>query len=639
MADKLLKSITFPDLTDKYIIGDSSLSETGAAADAKATGDALATKANIDGSYEDLTAGTANQINTSVRANDKTPYIFRTSGGSVDIGDREYINSITGGTVAWNQLSGNGAETRTVNGVTFTVNSDGSITVNGTASADASYNVGVKATGRANHVRMFTGAPTNGSMATYYIKDGYGNVTDNARGAFIEKHNVGDCIYQIRIKSGVTMNNVKYIPQIFDLTQMFGSTIADYIYSLETANAGAGVAWFKKLFNKPYYAYNAGELKSVSGLVSHDMTGFNQWDEEWEVGSIDNNTGQPTASTTTIRVKNFIPCLPNTAYYGKVPETYILFQYDANKAFISATVKALNTSFTTDANARFIKFRLASDYGTTYKNDICINLAWDNSRNGEYEPYVKHSYPLDSDLTLRGIPKLDANNNLYYDGDTYEADGTVTRKYGVVEITDSNISSTTSTYTNIVYARVTKPVDSYDRGKATARFMCKYPVNEATTDWDNANKIGYSFGGASYSEWWIGFPVGTTLEQMKTALVGGKITYELATPTTETADPYTNPQIVDDFGTEEYVISDSVFAVPVGHDTDYPINMVAKLEMAPNSPEGNGDYIVRQTNGMNSYVPLVIEDALPTMPSTAGTYKLTVTVTEGSDPVLSWTAE
>ena len=53
---------------------------------------------------------------------------------------------------------------------------------------------------------------------------------------------------------------------LFDLTQMFGSTIADYIYSLEQANAGAGVAYFRSLFPKPYYDYNAGELLSVSGL-------------------------------------------------------------------------------------------------------------------------------------------------------------------------------------------------------------------------------------------------------------------------------------------------------------------------------------------------------------------------------------
>lgn len=41
MADKLLKSIKFPTLPDRYVIGDASLSEEGAAADAKATGDEI----------------------------------------------------------------------------------------------------------------------------------------------------------------------------------------------------------------------------------------------------------------------------------------------------------------------------------------------------------------------------------------------------------------------------------------------------------------------------------------------------------------------------------------------------------------------------------------------------------------------
>ena len=53
---------------------------------------------------------------------------------------------------------------------------------------------------------------------------------------------------------------------VFDLTQMFGTTIADYIYSLEQGNAGAGVAWFKNLFPKDYYAYNAGEVTNVSAV-------------------------------------------------------------------------------------------------------------------------------------------------------------------------------------------------------------------------------------------------------------------------------------------------------------------------------------------------------------------------------------
>ena len=50
---------------------------------------------------------------------------------------------------------------------------------------------------------------------------------------------------------------------------------------------------------------------------------------------------------------------------------------------------------------------------------------------------------------------------------------------------------------------------------------------------------------------------------------GVYLVYELATPTTESAAPYTNPQIVDDFGTEEYV-TDSI--VPVGHVTKYMDN-------------------------------------------------------------------
>ncbi len=41
MADKLLKSLTFPDLADRYIIGDTSLSVSGAAADAKTVGNRL----------------------------------------------------------------------------------------------------------------------------------------------------------------------------------------------------------------------------------------------------------------------------------------------------------------------------------------------------------------------------------------------------------------------------------------------------------------------------------------------------------------------------------------------------------------------------------------------------------------------
>lgn len=79
--------------------------------------------------------------------------------------------------------------------------------------------------------------------------------------------------------------------QCFDLTQMLGSTIADYIYSLEQGTAGAGVAFFKRYFGDDYYPFDSGSIRSVEGLVSHTMKDEN-----------DNIIGEyPLDSTVTLR--------------------------------------------------------------------------------------------------------------------------------------------------------------------------------------------------------------------------------------------------------------------------------------------------------------------------------------------------
>ena len=65
--------------------------------------DELAQKANIDGVYEGMTVANSEQLISTVFIEDQVPYNFRTAGGSIDIGDREY-DTIVGGTVVWNQL-------------------------------------------------------------------------------------------------------------------------------------------------------------------------------------------------------------------------------------------------------------------------------------------------------------------------------------------------------------------------------------------------------------------------------------------------------------------------------------------------------------------------------------------------------
>ena len=600
----------------------------------------VANKANIDGSYPDMTVGNTEQLVATVGVEDSVPYNFRTAGGSADIGDRE-VDKVVGGTVAWNQLFTYKSDYDagvTTNEVTVKRNADGSFTATGTATATTRFQFDNNRAGLtiAGH-KYFIGNIAGGSASTYYLMtsdNGSFGISALDTGIYNETGGTGGIScnqFSFRVIEGATLN-LTFTPQIFDLTQMFGSTIADYIYSLEQATAGAGVAWFRKLFPKPYYAYNAGELMHVK-TSAHKMVGFNQWDEEWEVGTI-NSTGESQSDNTRIRSKNYTPIVPNTVYYFKDPTSdnnARIYFYDADKSFLIMSNWTIG-AFTTPSNAHYLRFIMASSYGTTYHNDICINLSWDGERDGEYEPYQAWEYPLDSDLVLRGIPKLDADNNLYYDGDTYESDGTVTRRYGIVDLgTLTWMTPTTNIFRTNDLASVIKHSPNQ-----SAELLCGKYTTILTSNWaSGTDKIITSY--PSYSNGNIlvvdtGYSDAATF---KAAMSGVYLVYELAESTTETAAPYQNPQIVEDFGTEEYVDTRDV-AIPVGHDTTYRANLRAKLEMSPNSPDGDGDYIVRQANGMNEYVLLTKE--LPAAPTSDGNYILKCTVASGT-ATYTWEAQ
>ena len=107
--------------------------------------------------------------------------------------------------------------------------------------------------------------------------------------------------------------------------------------------------------------------------------GANQWDEEWELGTISQSTGQNAPSTTQIRSKNYIPVLPSTTYYNK-GYTLAIFQYDADKNFIGYANTPQGT-FTTGGSCYFIRFYRTA---TTYNHDIAINYP---STVTTYSPY------------------------------------------------------------------------------------------------------------------------------------------------------------------------------------------------------------------------------------------------------------
>ena len=305
---------------------------------------------------------------------------------------------------------------------------------------------------------------------------------------------------------------------------------------------------------------------------AHNMRGFHQWDEEWDLGYY--TYGVETYSKDNVRTKNLIPCIPNTTYYiNSHNRTAFITFYDINGQYIPDIytgnypqygTSVINSTIITPINCHFMTFNLAGAYGKVYKNDICINIS-DLDKNGTYEPYHLYSYPLDDTLTLNGLYKLDADNKLYCDGDTYESDGTVTRnrtRYTVpsnVGLTKDPISSQTTIryYFNSV-------LDNCNSGDTYG--IC-----------DKLSKVDYFTDAVGFyinnKRIYIKLNV-NTVEEARAIVAGATFEYNVETSTTETADSYTNPQVSTPGGTEQYI--DYAYSqgtrdveIPVGHETLY----------------------------------------------------------------------
>lgn len=188
------------------------------------------------------------------------PYLSKV----VPRGNKEYF-SLVGGTVAWNQLAWNVSAAAEIYGITRTkVGSVGA-------------ELGLKYSGTSTNTTNFTAFQiiNPASNHKYYITLG-ADLPSGCRVNFVNTDRQNFCIINSGSSTadrtvGVYINNGTEVdftiyPQYFDLTQMFGTTIADYAYSLEQSSAGSGIAWLKPygFFTEDYYPYNPGELISVN---------------------------------------------------------------------------------------------------------------------------------------------------------------------------------------------------------------------------------------------------------------------------------------------------------------------------------------------------------------------------------------
>ena len=620
MARKKFKDIKFPGLPNTYFVPeiDATLSTEGATADAKAVGDALdlkpdkteleeaiddldERKAEIDGYYETLTSGQTEQIIATEAITDTEPYIYRRAGGRNDIGDRA-VEKLVGGSVVWNQLMPKRTVRYEFNDCTVESNGDGRyivtvLTDNYTGHTDNTVPLPASAV-TPNHVYLWLGQ--NGGIKAY-LKNYYKYTNSIFKPASSLYSNIA--FYFTNVPAGTYDVYLQFI----DLTAVVTPLIADYIYTLETANAGDGVAWFRKYFPGIYYEFCEPHFEHVQ-VSAKNTVGFNQWDEEWEVGGIIASTGQNGSANDRIRSKNYIPCFPNTAYYFLLGgSNWNYFLYDADKNYIGCgETYNDNRVITTSDNARYIRFL---KLGTTYNHDICINLHGD--RDGEYEAYKKRTYPLDSSLTLRGIPKLDSANRLYFDGDIYRHDGSGESRYNETDLGTLNWSKVTDSRLTVGYffeATVTGCLN----GTVLKRNE-KYPQIEDAVGLTNVinvhgagiDKVAFS---ATNNSIYIVDSDYSDAAAFKTAMSGIMLVFRRSTPEPFTAEPFQSPMVVDPLGTEEFVdygVEEGTrdVAIPCGHNSEYPADLRGKLQHLPSLASADGRYVVVQAGNQMTLSP------------------------------------
>lgn len=492
---------------------------------------------------------------------DKAPYLLRKTPTNSHSLNSEY-NTLVGGTIAENQLFPTRTISFTGTGYTVTSNNDGEVVVTVTTA-------GATSAGEQNHTNIGEGAFTANHK--------YALLSDNVQVSVYFKFYAkgSNTIFSVTTPS---YNNVSFMftnlavgtyklhPQLIDLTQMLGTAIADYVYSLETASAGSGIAWLKNygFIDGKYHPYNAGSLLSMHPSA-HKMVGFNRISAIIDGESIAEDTGVARPNASYART-DYVNVIPNATYYYSEPSAGSGYNagayYDKDKNYVSGVKLYVNSTFVVPNNAYYLRTTVIKGATTT-----CINLSKTTGtpKNGDYVPYSANSYVL-PDADLRGIFKLDSNNKPYADGDTDDGSGTRTRKYGIDDLSLLTWSTrATGSVNKVLSASLSQNymanhlteislISTYQyNGVSNAPTLISY-VDTAQTglytyDTDTATATVYLVIG-------------------KDEAVNGTVVYELATPTTETSTAFTNPQVVDPDGTEEYVDTRTV-SVPVGHETRY----------------------------------------------------------------------
>lgn len=571
--------------------------------------------------------------NETLVGEDSDVYTLRTA---PDISDANYVEeNIVGGSVIWNQIIQYAKATYvTENGLTVTNNGDNTVSISGTTNATGMALLTERVqVPRNNHVILYM---LNKVIGYNWGISGYGAIAGSAdkRFLFFKRNDTTTWLAGIQCSIGsdktVDIKNVRC--SMVDLTRMFGNTgVADYIYTLEQATSGTGIEFLQShgFFTKDYYDYDAGSLQSVN---------FNKWFKtsknlfnlhrlQGVTNIIDGNdvyvSLQKSGQQFFLDYKSYIPgnrtytlqfdppsdiawtyaslrCrLKDNSDFGNVGaidgwsyqniiKTYTKSFENASHAEITATVPDClycefgigtnNSSGNIKENGTYVKF-----------SNIQLEVG---SEATDYEPYEGYEISLDDNLDLRGLFRI-IDNELVADGDIYEGDGKITRKYGVVDLgtltwAQGNVGTENAYfYSNELtdFNYISDTAINYISAKYNSISVSQRYQNK-TVFINNTKQIIVKDN--SY----------TDVQTFANAMSGVMLQYELAEPILNRGTNFDSPQVFIPNGNEYFVKTydstpDRDIDIPAGHVGKYYGKSMFKEISLPTIPKSGGTYILK----------------------------------------------
>lgn len=536
----------------------------------------LSNYAHKDGFYETLGAGTA--LNLQGNTSKDATFTYRTAGGTEDIASGlATIHSIKGNTVVWNQLHDalKTVKETTSHGVTFHIDN---YKVYANGQGDGSTYIDLYSRSNIDAVKghKYCIRMDSSSRKLFFVTYLGGYREQYSSVIVTQTVDVTATInkFYIRLNARLNYDNeVITLPQLFDLTLMFGagnepSTVEEFEQWLSD-NVGL----------KDYYEYSEPTMLSADAN-SLETVGFNRWDEEWSKGYYNSEGMAVTGSH--VKNKNPIKVIPNQSYYFRTPKNVIFaFLYDENMNLVTGSIRIDNNQiFTIPSNVHYINFYLYNASSYT-KGTVNINLSWSGIRNGEYEKYWKYTYPINvKQLTSNGdviFPNgMNRVGNVYDEIVSVDGITKAIKRIGSVDL------GTIVWDLNTIYTQNTFMVKTSIPNKKLGikNLLCqKYPVT-TKTNWASIQDkeiCGYE----SQTKAVVRDSSYTDAATFKEAMSGVMLYYELAAPIEYEIDNFKMPLAyrVDDFGTEE--TKKDTFALSPTFAITYGVNAVDTLRRLP----------------------------------------------------------